>query len=140
MFIVASEQPEETKFNTSILKRLTGGMKFLSPKLFSNQTQINIKGTTIVDSNHKLPFQIEITNALIRRLIDSEFPNVFTKDETIIGTKKLNGRLYKRLNKFYKSQDFKDAYKISIMNILLDLFKETKGRVLIPANINRRAL
>ena len=70
MLIVASEPPEEARFNTSTVKRLTGGKTFSSRELFSNQTQINIRGTTIIDSNHKLPFQGEINNALIRRLID----------------------------------------------------------------------
>ena len=78
MLIVASEPPKDAKFNTSIAKRLTGGKKFSSRELFSNQTQINLRGQTIVDSNHKLPFQGEINNALIRRLVDYEFPNVFT--------------------------------------------------------------
>ena len=56
MLIVASEPPEGAKFNTSLAKRLTGGKKFSSRESFSNQTQINLKRTTIVDSNHKLLF------------------------------------------------------------------------------------
>ena len=140
LLIVASEPKEDAKFNTLISKRLTDGKKFLSRELFSNQTQINIRGLTIVDLNHKLPFQEEINNALIRRLIDYEFPNVFTEDEPKIGTKKINGGEYKRLNEFYKSQEFKNAYKVSMMHILLDLFKETNGKVIIPAIINKRAL
>ena len=85
MLIVASEPPEGAKFNTSTSKRLTNGKKFSSRKLFSNQTQINLKESTIVDSNHKLPFQGEINNALTRRLSDYEFPKVFTEDETKLG-------------------------------------------------------
>ena len=73
-------------------------------------------------------------------MIDYEFPNVFTQDETKIITKTINGGEYKRLNEFYKSQEFKDTYKVSMMHILLDLFKDTNGRVIIPAIINKRAL
>ena len=57
MIIVASELPEEDKFKISIVKRLTGGNKVLSRESFSNQNQINIKETSIVNSNHRLPFQ-----------------------------------------------------------------------------------
>ena len=80
MLIVASEPPEGAELNTLLAKRLTGGKKFSSRELCSNQTQINLRGLTIVDSNHRLPFQSEINNALLRRLIDYEFLNVFTKD------------------------------------------------------------
>ena len=140
LFIVSSEPPEEAKFKTLTVKRLTGGTKWSSRELFSNQTQINFIETTIVDSNLRLPFQGEIYNALIRRLIDYEFPNLFTDDEKKIGTEISTAGEYKRLNEYYKSQEFKDAYKVSLMQILLDLFKETKGRVVIPEIINITSL
>ena len=95
LLIVASEPPEGSKFNTSLAKRLTLGNKFSSRELFSNQTQINLRGLTIVDSNHKLPFQGESNNALLRRLIDYEFSKVFTEDEKKIGT---NTQLVESLN------------------------------------------
>ena len=99
-----------------------------------------MKETTIVVSNHKLPFQGEINNALIRRLIDYEFPNVFTEKETKIGTEKPTGGVYKRLNEYYESQEFKDAYLVSMMHILLDLFQETTGKVVVLKIIERREL
>ena len=89
--------------------------KFSSRELFSNQTKINIRGTTIVDLIHKLPFKGKINNALINGLINYEFPNVFTGDKTIIQTKTINGGLNKRLNEFYKFQEFNDAYKVSMI-------------------------
>ena len=140
LLIVGSEPPEDAKFKTSIVKRLTGGKKFSSLELFSSQTQLNIRGKTIVDSNHRLPFQYEINNALIRRLIDYKFPNVFTEDEKKIGTKTLTSGEHKRINEFYKSQEFKDTYKISMMHILLDLFKQTNGIVVIPEIINKKII
>ena len=140
MFIVASEPPETAKFNTSLGKRLTGWKKFSSRELFSNQTQINLKGKTIVDSNYELQLQGEINNALLRRLIDYEFPNIFTEDDTKIGTAPPTGGVYKRLNEYYKFREFKDAYKISMMHILLDLFKETKVKVVVPKLIEKSAL
>ena len=140
MLIVASELLKEAKFRTSTVKRLTGEKKFSSQKLFSNQTQINIRGTTIVDSNHRWPFQGKINNALTRRLINYEFPNVFTEDEKKIGTTTLNGGEYKRLNEFYKSQNFKDIYKSSMMHILLNLLKDTKYKVVVPVIISKISL
>ena len=56
-----------------------------------------------------------------------------------IGTKTLTGGKYKRINEFYKSQEIKDTYKISMMHILLDLFKKTNGIVVVPSIINKRA-
>ena len=43
LLIVPSEPLEEAKFITSTVKRHTGEKKFLSRKLFSNRTQINIR-------------------------------------------------------------------------------------------------
>ena len=73
-------------------------------------------------------------------MIDYEFPNVFTEDKKKIGTKTLTGVEYKRINEFYKSQEFKDTYKLSMMHILLDLFKKTNGIVVVPKIIEKKAL
>ena len=55
-----------------------------------------------------------------------------------IGTKTLNGGEHKRLNEIYKSQEFNDNYKFSMMYIILDLFKETEGKVVVPEIICKR--
>ena len=110
LLIVASDPPEGAKFNTSLAKRLTGWKKFSSRKIFFNQPQINLSKLTLVDSNHKLIFQYEINNALLRRLIDYEFSNVLTENETK-KTKTSTDREYKRLNEYYKCQELKMLIK-----------------------------
>ena len=52
LLIVASEPQKNQHLDAQLLND-TCGKKFSSQNLFSNQTQINIRGTTIVDSNHR---------------------------------------------------------------------------------------
>ena len=122
--IIASEPPAEAKINTSFIKDITGGTKINAREGHSNETQVNMHGTVIVDSNYKLAFQGEIDNAITERLIDIEFVNAYTNDVAKLVTKTSSGGLYKTINTYYKSQGFHDTYKASMMNILLDTFEK----------------
>ena len=112
--IIASEPPAEAKFNTSFIKEITKGTKINAQECHSIETQVNMHGTIIIDSNNKLAFQGEIDNAITERLIDIDFLNAYTNDLAKLGTKTSSGGLYKQITTYYKSTGFHDIYIYSI--------------------------
>ena len=85
--LTESERSADAKFNTSFIKKITGGTKINTRECHSNETQVNMHGTIIIDSNNKLAFQREIDNAITERLIDIEFLNAYTNDVAKLDSK-----------------------------------------------------
>jgi len=102
----------------------------------SNETQVNLQCTLIIECNKKPPFRDAVTNAEIARLIDLLFPCEFTEDENKVDTSKLKYLA----NTDYKTKEFKQVQKFAMMKILLNTYKQTNGKVYVPESVVKRGL
>ena len=134
--VIVSELPAGSRINNSLAKTLTGGDNISARFCHSNETQVNLQCTLIIECNKKPPFRDSCTNAEIARLIDLLFPCEFTEDEN-----KVNPSDLKFLaNTEYKTKEFKQEHKYTMMKILLGAYKQTKGKVIVPESVKQRGL
>ena len=101
--IITSEPSSQGKFKTEFIKNFTGGTEIIGRDLHCSKSRVIINASFFVDSNNKLPFQGEIDDAIVERLIEYEFVNSYTNDTANIGKPTANGGVYIQINTFYKT-------------------------------------
>ena len=67
--VVATEPSSNARFNNEIIKELTGGKNLNARLLYSNNTEVKLTSTLIVECNERPEFASEINNAEIERVI-----------------------------------------------------------------------
>ena len=134
-FVVSQEAPANARFNNTIIKQLTGGDNIDARALYSNNTNIKLQCTLIVECNKKPKMKDDIGEAERQRIIDLHFPSTFIDDETEIDPTK-NIFL---ANTEFKTNEFKHKYKFAEMKYLLESYSETKGKLYIPETVKARS-
>ena len=132
--------------NCSFIKELTGNSSINARLCNSNDTNVLIKTTLIIEMNKK-PALSESTEAMLRRLIDIPFKSSFYEEHKLNELKQLNiydEKNHFLRNKFYTSNEFKEKYKITIFNLLkdyvYDYYKNNKNIELDEEIIERNKL
>jgi len=114
------EPSTNDKLNIGIIKELTGGNEINARLNHSNNTTTQLKGTHILECNEKPNLSGEITDAIVKRIIDYPFRSSFTNKEDEIDEENL---IFKGDNNV-KSDEFKEKYKIAFFHILIEYWKE----------------
>jgi len=123
---VVSQEPDEgngekqTKINGATIKQITGGSYHNVKDLYqtSNQIGIYIYITLILECNQKLLISGTIDNSILRRLIDIYFRSTFTNNKELLDDRNDEDYIYEA-NEYYKTVEFKEEYKCSLMNVIL---------------------
>ena len=120
--IITSKPSSQWKFKPDYIKNVTEKTEITGRNPHSSKLNVKILASVFVDLNNKLPFQGEIDDAIVERLIDYEFLNSYTNDKEQLGKPTSNGGVYKQANHFIQLIFFRELYRGSMMHILLDTF------------------
>jgi phage/plasmid-associated DNA primase len=121
--VVAREPDKNLLFNCATIKEITGGTELNARLNYSNDTKTILNLSFILECNDK-PKLNEVNDALSRRILDIPFKNRFV-DKHIYDT--LDNEEKKTTfitNKFYKTTEFKEQFKITLFLILTEYYKE----------------
>jgi phage/plasmid-associated DNA primase len=139
-FVIAREPDKNFMFNCATIKEITGGGEVNARLNYSNDTKTNLNLTFILECNEE-PKLNEVNDALSRRILDIPFKNRFVdKDiyDTLDDEEKKTTFL---INKFYKTNEFKEKYKITLFLILCEYYREyynNNNTLPIPDEILKR--
>ena len=124
-FVVMQEPSEgdnykSVKINQSTMKQLTGGGTHKFKDLFqkSNKMEKNIYITLILECNKKPLLSGTIDESSSRRLIDVLFRSTFTQNKELLEHATKDDYIFEA-DTYYKSIEFKEEYKNSLMQIVL---------------------
>ncbi len=133
--IIFKEPQEDTPIDNAVIKELTGGGSITGRQCHSNDTDILLCNTTILECNKKPKFKEEPQRAEVERTIDLRFKSTFTEIED-----EINDIDHFRGNPYYKTKEFRDEYKHALLSILLESYKKYKMNnyvIKIPESIKK---
>jgi len=112
-FVLTSEPSDNKKYNTAVIKEITGNSTINARKCNSNNTKTNLRLTLICETNHDLRFSA--TDCGINdRLIEIPFKSYFTNDDEELNK---DESIFK-INSYFKSIEFKENYASSFFLLL----------------------
>jgi phage/plasmid-associated DNA primase len=114
-FCVANEPNCEEGILGGNIKRLTGDNTINARGLYSQNTETILYGTYVLELNKLINFNGRIDDAIVSRLVNIQFKTYFTDDENILA----NNTNARRLNPYYKEDDFRDTYRHALFYYLL---------------------
>jgi len=117
-FVLFQEPSENLKFIISVIKELTGGASCKARMLYSNKTDCLLKLIIVCELNVKPPFDGDINNALIRRLLDILFESVFTDIPSLLKDKTLTN-IFKK-DAYYTTEEFKTEHSCAMFKYIID--------------------
>ena len=123
LIVIQEVESEGKKLNGTVIKELTGGDKINSRANYSNNCQINILATFILECNKKPKIDGRIDESYVRRLEDIPFESTFTTIPRILNSGLPN---VFPANTYYKSDEFKNKFKCVLFNYLLNYMKNYK--------------
>jgi phage/plasmid-associated DNA primase len=133
--IIFKEPQEDTPIDNAVIKELTGGGSITGRQCHSNETDIILSNTTIIECNKKPKFKEEPKRAEIERTIDLRFKSTFTEvEEEVNNIDNFKG------NPYYKTKEFREDYKSVFLYILLESYKKYKKNnyiIKIPDSIKK---
>ncbi len=132
-FVLFSEPEESQTLKTSCIKNLTGESVLNARGCFSNNTQVQVFATFIIECNERLKIDGDVENeSMLQRYIDINFENVFTEDE-----EKLQLPGYKLKNPLYDTEQFRNDYRITWFKYLI---KNAPDKIFIPDAVKQRSV
>ena len=114
-FVVAQEPKEGALLNLGTIKALTGGENINARKLYSNDTNVKLMNTLVLECNKKPKFDGRVDEAIIQRFINEMFKAVFTDDASKIA--KLKGYFAKDAK--YKNAEWQRSHRCAFFDYLL---------------------
>jgi phage/plasmid-associated DNA primase len=117
-FIIYREPDETQEINIATMKEITGGSALNARLCNSNDTNIEMKGTHILEANKRLGLNGRIDDAIVRRLIDIHFQASFVKN---IDEYKGCENVYEG-NDYVKTEEYRDKHKYALFHILIEKF------------------
>jgi putative DNA primase/helicase len=122
-FVIAKE-PESSEFiNVEIMKNMTGADEINARLNHSNDTEISLCLTLIMECNKK-PRMSEVNNATAMRIEDIPFESTFYKKEDYDNLDEDEKATAFIGNKEFKSKHFKKAHRQALFEILRTYYKK----------------
>jgi len=117
--VITREPDDEQLLNCSTIKEICGGNNINARDLYSSNTKTTLNLTLIMECNKK-PKLSETTDAMARRILDIPFKSKFVDkcNYDKMNEKQKEGVYI--INQYYKTNDFKEKYKIALFHILLE--------------------
>ena len=115
---------QNQKLNLSTIKELTGGSKLNARMCNSNDTNVHLYGTHILECNEKPNIAGRIDRSAIRRFIDIPFRTTFVSNiqQYESDFEISEDEIIKQGNDLLKNQDFKIRHRNAFFKILMDKF------------------
>lgn len=136
--IIFKETPESIPIDNSVIREITGGGGISGRNCNSNDSEVVMHNTTIIECNKKPKYKEDPLKADIDRTIDLRFKNTFTDI-----VEEVNGVDTFLVNKYFKTHEFKEEYKYAFLHILLEAYRslmENKYILNIPDSIKQNNL
>jgi putative DNA primase/helicase len=137
-YAIASEPNENEKIKNGNLKSLTGNKKITGRLLFSNNTDITLMATVILECNKKIKLSSEATDGEIRRIVDFLFESKFVENDNDVDEA---NKVYKA-DKDLLNDEFLDKYKYAFIDILIEkaynFLYIDKEQFFIPKSVSDR--
>jgi len=122
---IRMREPDKTvPINNSAMRDLTGGGELSARGLFSDKTRVYLHNTTVLEANKKPNFKNDPEQADYERVIDINFPNLFTENAQEVDEQ--NG-VYLADGK-YKMTSWQTEHAPAFIIILLKYLKELKDK------------
>ena len=139
-FVTINEPNESHKIDVSSVKKITGGGTLNARKLFSNDNQVSLFLTMILECNKKPSLSGEANKAIESRLIEVPFVSTFEENVKLLDASK---NIYE-LNPSFKTTKFKDDYKHIWFAILSRCFYEyyetDNYKIVVPDSIKHMSM
>lgn len=119
-YVVFREPPKDSKLENSVIKELTGGGKFSARGHHENSTEKVLHITMVIECNARPLFAEDPKKAEVDRLIDIHFRSTFTNILSEVDETKY---IY-AANVEYKTDEFIEAHKMSLLKIIFDSYKK----------------
>jgi len=117
--VVWSEPPKNAILQIANIKEITGGDQINARAIFSANTEIKISASCFMLCND-IPKLDHVDGGISRRLLVVPFRSLFKSPEDI--QKMANTTNVHEANGYYDSQKFRDEFRLTFFNILLEHF------------------
>lgn len=107
---------------------MTGGGEFTARNLKANPRTFKLDGTTMGEMNDPIQFLETPKEADFRRVFQLFLNTLFTDDMSKVG-KTINGKTFKKANRYYESPEFLQSHKMIYLEILLEVYSKSTGGV-----------
>ena len=121
--VIAREPDKKLLFNCATIKEITGGTELNARLNYSNDTKTILNLSFILECNDK-PKLNEVNDALSRRILDIPFKNKFVDKDIYDELDEQDKKTTFLINKYYKTNEFKNNYKQTLFLILTEYYKE----------------
>jgi phage/plasmid-associated DNA primase len=121
--VIAREPDKNLLFNCATIKEITGGTELNARLNYSNDTKTILNLSFILECNDK-PKLNEVNDALSRRILDIPFKNKFVDKDIYDELDDTDKKTTFLINKYYKTNEFKNNYKQTLFIILTEYYKE----------------
>jgi len=125
--LVFKEPPEDATMNMSTIKDITGSGIINARTIYKDKTDTELTNTTFLEVNKRLEIASKISNADIDRIVDILFRSTFKSKSKLETLEKQLGEIPEynyEGNKFYKTKEFTEQYKIVLFHYLQPYFQE----------------
>ena len=119
-FVVFSEPNKDSYLNASMIKLVTGTERVSARMLYSNKTTTKLQLTLVEETNARVRID-HVDEALGKRLGEVLFISTFSNDPELVGRPNVHP-----CNVFFKSKEFKRQYRMTLVWILIDYYKQYK--------------
>jgi hypothetical protein len=133
-FALTQEPKATRRIVCSVIKEITGNPKINARALYSSKCEVNLRLTLVMECND-MPRYDEVGDAITRRNDITPFVSKAVSQEKYNETPECLRMNWIIANPYYKSNEFKIDYRMTLFHILLDYFSvfvENKFRLSPP--------
>jgi len=126
--VIADEPDASKRISSATIKALTGASRLNARKNYSNDVEVLLLLTLILECN-TLPKMDEITQAVVRRIRVIPFNGVFIdkeKYDAMTPEEREEKGISGPTNKWYKTQEFKEKYRQALVVLMMKQFERYK--------------
>jgi putative DNA primase/helicase len=139
-FVISREPNSKYKINTSMMKDLTGGNQIKARALYSNDCNVFLRLSLVLECNKK-PALDEVDPAVERRINEVEFKSKFVEKDVYDTLPEEEKKTTFLRKSYYKTPKFKDKYKQALFQLLIDpyrKFKDNKYELVVPDQVRKK--
>jgi hypothetical protein len=134
-FALTQEPKATRRIVCSVIKEITGNPTINARALYSSKCVVNLRLTLVMECND-MPRYDEVGDAITRRNDITPFVSKAVSQEKYDETPEILRKNWIIANPYYKSNEFKCDYRMTLFHILLDYFRfifaENKFRLSAP--------
>jgi len=121
-FALTQEPKATRRIVCSVIKEITGNPKINARALYSSRCEVNLRLTLVMECND-MPRYDEVGDAITRRNDITPFVSKAVSQEKYDETPECLRKFWIIANPYYKSNEFKCEYRMTLFHLLLNYFK-----------------